>query len=278
MTKIVVSQAQLRFVPPADLVLNGQVRVDHNMQANQELINSVRIYGVMQPIVVRQVGGKLHIVQGHRRASAAKAAGLPSVPCLVEQVSDDEVTARQLVENIVREGLSLKDTAAGVRKLYAEHGVAALVSEMLGKSRAWVSKMLTLSAPGKSSLANRLLEDDLVHDLDLAYMLCQLEAKSYDDARSVYWTIRQGGKVTRDTLRDLLAKKDDQAGDGGEDEDDDQHDDTSTQPDAQLRAVMLSNAVRAWLADLVRSHISDLPAASISPVAREALASLSAGR
>ncbi len=173
---------KLVHVPPKSLVMNKQVRTEFNERADKELTASVKKHGVMQPIQARMVGGKLHVVAGHRRTMAAIAAELESVPVYVSEVHDNEILVRQMVENLQREGLTLLDTARGVKALHEAPGggLAGLTAERLGKSNAWVSKMLLVAGGDKANpdatITKKLLEADKIGDLESAYMLTKLEA------------------------------------------------------------------------------------------------------
>jgi len=167
---------------PASLVRSKQVRVERNEKADKELLASVKKHGVLTPVQARMVNGKLHVVAGHRRTEAAIAAGLKSIPVYVSDVADSEVLARQMIENIQREGLSLADTAKGVRSLHEGPGggLASYTAERLGKSPGWVSKMLLVAggediSPESSSIARKLVQTDKIGDLETAYLLCKLE-------------------------------------------------------------------------------------------------------
>lgn len=166
---------------PASLVRSKQVRVERNEKADKELMASVLKHGVLSPVLARMVNGKLHVVAGHRRTEAAIAAGLKSIPVYVSDVADAEILARQMIENIQREGLSLADTAKGVRDLHEGPGggLASYTAERLGKSPGWVSKMLLVAGgddvPQDGSIARKLVQADKIGDLETAYLLCKLE-------------------------------------------------------------------------------------------------------
>lgn len=171
----------LQQVNPATLVRNKQVRVERNEKSDKELLASVKKHGVLSPVQVRMVGGKLHVVAGHRRTEAAIAAGLKTIPVYVSDVADPEVLAHQMIENIQREGLSLADTARGVKDLHTGPGggLASYTAERLGKSPGWVSKMLLVAGgedvPQDGSIARKLVQTDKIGDLETAYLLCKLE-------------------------------------------------------------------------------------------------------
>lgn len=200
------AKATITHVDPATLVRNKQVRKERNEQADKELAASIKRHGVLQPIQVRTVNGKLHVVAGHRRTEAAIAAGVKSVPVYVSEVADNEVLARQMIENIQREGLSLADTAAGVKALHEGPGggLASYTAERLGKSAGWVSKMLLVAGgdditPG--SIARKLIQNDKIGDLESAYLLCKLEEKNPEAAQAVADNI---GNETRASIKRAL--------------------------------------------------------------------------
>lgn len=166
---------------PKSLVMKKQVRVERNEKADKEFFASVAKHGVMQPILVRIVKGAGEVVAGHRRTEAAIAAGLTSVPIKVAEIADSEVLTLQMVENIQREGLSLLDTAKGVKALHEGPGggLATYTAERLGKSNGWVSKMLLVAGGDKANpgatITQKLLTADKIGDLESAYMLTKLE-------------------------------------------------------------------------------------------------------
>lgn len=168
---------------PAVLVMNKQVRTEETAKADLELIASIKKHGVMTPIQARLIGDKYHVISGHRRTACAIVAAAETIPVYVTDVADAEILARQMVENIQREGLSILDTARGVKELHTGPGggLATYTAERLGKSNAWVSKMLLIAGGDKAdtssaSIATKLLAADKIGDLESAYLLTKLEA------------------------------------------------------------------------------------------------------
>ena len=166
---------------PKSLVMKKQVRVERNEKADKEFFASVAKHGVMTPVLVRIVNGAGEVVAGHRRTEAAIAAGLKSIPIKVSAIADSEVLTLQMIENIQREGLSLLDTAKGVKALHEGPGggLATYTAERLGKSNGWVSKMLLVAGGDKANpaatITQKLLTADKIGDLESAYMLTKLE-------------------------------------------------------------------------------------------------------
>lgn len=193
---------------PSLLVMNKQVRVEANEKADVEFLASVKKHGVMTPIQARMVGDKYHVVSGHRRTTAAIAAGHETIPVYVTDVADAEILSRQMVENIQREGLSLNDTAQGVKALHngPGGGLATYTAERLGKSNAWVSKMLLVAGGDKAiptaQITQKLLAADKIGDLESAYLLTRLEAVNPIAAQEVADNIEN---ETRASIKKRLA-------------------------------------------------------------------------
>ena len=133
---------------PVDLIRRGtyQPRRDMDQDALEELASSIRVHGVMQPIVVRPVGEKKHeIIAGERRWRAAQMAGLHTVPVVIRQVPDNAAMAMGLIENIQRENLNPIEEAMALHRLQQEFGLTQQqVANAVGKNRATVANLMRL--------------------------------------------------------------------------------------------------------------------------------------
>jgi ParB family transcriptional regulator, chromosome partitioning protein len=133
---------------PVDLLQRGkyQPRSHMNAEALQELADSIKAQGVVQPIVVRQLpGGSYEIVAGERRWRAAQMAGLDSIPAVVRSIPDEAAIAIALIENIQREDLNPVEEAVALQRLIDEFGMTHQQSaESVGRSRAAVTNLLRL--------------------------------------------------------------------------------------------------------------------------------------
>lgn len=114
-----------------------------------ELADSIRTQGVMQPILVRPLGDtratKYEIIAGERRFRAARLAGLKEVPVLVREVSDEHAAVMALIENIQREDLNPLEEAHGVQRLLNEFGLThEQAAQAIGRSRSATSNLLRL--------------------------------------------------------------------------------------------------------------------------------------
>jgi ParB family chromosome partitioning protein len=143
-----------------DLLQPGkyQPRKDMSPEALEELAESIKAQGVIQPIVVRKISDdKYEIIAGERRWRAAQLAKLDKVPCIVKQVADEAAVAIALIENIQREDLNAMEEAIALNRLIEEFDLThQQIADAVGKSRATVSNLLRLN--GLNEPVKRLLE------------------------------------------------------------------------------------------------------------------------
>ncbi len=140
-------QTALRTLPVEYLQPgNCQPRTNMTPQGLQELSDSIKTQGIIQPIIVRPLADKHYeIIAGERRWRAAKLAGLADVPIIVRQASDKTAVALALIENIQREDLNPIEQARALARLIEEFELThKQVAETVGKSRAAVSNLLRL--------------------------------------------------------------------------------------------------------------------------------------
>src|SRR5882757_8510140 len=141
---------------PLDLLQRGkyQPRVDMRPESLQELADSIKAQGVVQPIVVRPVdppagasGTSQHyeIIAGERRWRAAQMAGLSEIPAVIRRIPDEAAIAVALIENIQREDLNPLEEARALTRLITDFGLTHQeTADAIGRSRASVSNMLRL--------------------------------------------------------------------------------------------------------------------------------------
>lgn len=132
-----------------------QPRRDMNADALESLAQSIRAQGVVQPLVVRDMGDGYEIVAGERRWRAARLAGLETVPVVLRDVEDATAMAVALIENIQREDLNPLEESAALQRLIDECGMThAACAQAVGRSRAAVSNLLRLAelAPAAQAL------------------------------------------------------------------------------------------------------------------------------
>lgn len=128
-----------------------QPRSIFNKDSLQELSDSIKEQGVIEPILVRRRNGKHELVAGERRLKAAKLAGLKMIPSIIKEFSDEQSLELALIENLQREDLNPMDEAEGYSRLISEFSLTQeAVAKKVGKSRVTVTNMIrVLSLPGK---------------------------------------------------------------------------------------------------------------------------------
>lgn len=124
----------------------NQPRRQFDQAALEELADSIREVGIIQPLIVRTIaGGGYQIVAGERRWRASQMAGLQEIPAVIRELSDREVAELALIENLQREDLNAVEEAEGYRYLVTEYGMTQeQVAERVGKSRPAVSNAVRL--------------------------------------------------------------------------------------------------------------------------------------
>jgi ParB family transcriptional regulator, chromosome partitioning protein len=137
----IVQQVSLTSIVPSPL----QPRKEFDRQALQELIDSVRQHGIIQPLIVRQVGGRNELIAGERRWRAAQEAGLMQAPIIVRDATDIEVLELSLIENLQRTDLNPIEEAQAYARLVGEFGMRQDdIAHKVGKSRATIANSLRL--------------------------------------------------------------------------------------------------------------------------------------
>jgi ParB family chromosome partitioning protein len=189
---------------PVELLQRGQYqpRVDMRQDSLEDLANSIKAQGVVQPIVARPIESagneqRYEIVAGERRWRAAQLAGLAEIPAVIREVPDESAIAMALIENIQRENLNPLEEARALDRLIREFDLThAEAAQAVGRSRASVSNLLRLQ--DLSEKVKPLLED---RQLEMGHARALLSiansTQQYDAARQV---VKKGLSV-RETER-----------------------------------------------------------------------------
>src|ERR1700730_7372437 len=136
-----IQELKLAHIIPSPL----QPRKDFGQDALQELIESIREHGIIQPLIVRQAGNQYELIAGERRWRAAQELGLPQVPVIVRRATDLEVLQLSLIENLQRADLNPIEEAQGYARLAGEFGLRQEdIAAKVGRSRAAVANALRL--------------------------------------------------------------------------------------------------------------------------------------
>lgn len=166
----------------------SQPRKDFDEQALEDLANSIRNIGVIQPITLRQEeDGTYLIVAGERRFRAAKKAGLESIPAYIRKVSDDTVMEMALIENIQREDLNAIEIALAYQQLQSRNELTQEeLSQRVGKSRATVANFIRLlRLPAEIQLA---LKD---HKITMGHARALLSIEDTEQQVALYHLIEE---------------------------------------------------------------------------------------
>jgi len=133
-------------IPIEDIYPNAnQPRTHFDEKALQELAESIKVLGIIQPITVRKDGAKFEIISGERRYRASKIAGLKEIPAYVRLVNDQELLEMALVENIQREDLDAIEVALTYQRLLEEIGLTQeALSQRVGKERSTITNSIRL--------------------------------------------------------------------------------------------------------------------------------------
>jgi ParB family transcriptional regulator, chromosome partitioning protein len=205
-----IQQAKDSFLQlPLEQLQRGryQPRRDMNPVALQELADSIKAQGIMQPIVVRALAeaGRFEIVAGERRWRAAQMAGLDVIPALVRDISDDTAMAMALIENIQREDLNPMEQATAMHRFVEEFELThQQIAEAVGKARATVSNLLRLMALPRE--VKTLLEHG---DLEMGHARALLALPEQQQTEAARLIVAKGFSVrqTESLVRSLLAAK-----------------------------------------------------------------------
>lgn len=167
----------------------NQPRREFDQEALQELANSIRELGIIQPVTLRKVEGeKYQIIAGERRWRASQLAGLTKIPAYIVSVEDQGVMEMALVENIQREDLNAIEIALAYQHLAEATGMTqAKISERVGKSRAAVTnylRLLKLPAQVQIALKN--------HEIEMGHARALLAIDSPSQQIKVFKEVQQG--------------------------------------------------------------------------------------
>lgn len=192
---------------PIELIQRGkyQPRTDMHEEALEELAASIRVQGVMQPIVVRPISAdKYEIIAGERRWRATQIVGLDSIPAIIKPVGDEAAIAMSLIENIQRENLNPIEEAMALKRLQDEFELTQQeVADAVGKSRATVTNLMRLI--GLTIDVRRMLEHG---DLEMGHARALLSLPDIQQSAAARSVVGKGLSVrqTESLVRRLIAE------------------------------------------------------------------------
>lgn len=181
-----------------------QPRTHMDQDSLQQLADSIKAQGVMQPVLVRPVAeNRFEIIAGERRWRAAQLAGLGEIPALVREIADEAALAMALIENIQRENLNPLEEAHGIQRLVNEFALThQSAAEAVGRSRSAVTNLLRLL-----NLAPRVQEMMMQNLLDMGHaraLLGLTQVKQIDAAHEIVdkgLSVREAEKLAQRLLK-----------------------------------------------------------------------------
>ena len=144
--KTYMETGRVIFLPTKAIHPNpAQPRKIFREEALDELANSIRQHGILQPLSVRRVGQRYELIAGERRLRAAKIAGLSDVPCIIMTMDDQESTTAAMIENLQRQDLDFIEEAQGIARLMEANSLSQeQAARLLGKSQSAIANKLRL--------------------------------------------------------------------------------------------------------------------------------------
>ena len=188
-----IQKISLDLIVPSPLQPRSEFPTEHL----QELVESIRERGIIQPLIVRKVGGKFELIAGERRWRAASELGLPEAPVIVREASDREVLELALIENLQREDLNPIEEAAAYERLSRDFGLTQEeIARRVGKHRASVANSIRLLdlAPDVQSLVKH-------SQITVGHAKVLLSLKSHDEQ------IWLAGQIIRQCASVRIAEK-----------------------------------------------------------------------
>ena len=193
---------------PVDLLQRSpyQPRTDFRQEALQELADSIRARGVVQPVVVRPLeAGGYQLIAGERRWRAAQMAGLHEIPAVIRPIDDQGAMCLALIENIQRQDLNPLEEARGIARLLEEFDMThESVAAAVGKSRSTITNLLRLLE--LSPAVRKMLE---AGELEMGHARALLPLSADKQLEAARQIVRQGLSVrgAESLVRDMQHRK-----------------------------------------------------------------------
>ena len=193
--KTYMETGRVMFLPARVIRPNpAQPRKVFREEALEELADSIREHGILQPLSVRRVGNGYELIAGERRLRAAQIAGLTEIPCIVMNMDDRESGMAALVENLQRQDLDFVEEAQGISALMEQWSMSQdQVARLLGKSQSAVANKLRLLRHSPRVL-QRLRETGLTERHGRALLKLSTEEEKLSAIRTI---AAQGMNVAR---------------------------------------------------------------------------------
>lgn len=195
---------EVRLIPVNQIVPSPyQPRSVFDDERIEELCQTIKTHGIIQPIVVRVRDSKFELIAGERRWRAVTKLGEQHIPAIIREFNDSQAASVSLIENLQREGLTSIEEALAYQKLIEIHQLTQeSLAQRLGKSQSTIAnkiRLLQLSDPVKTALLERKITERHARAM-LALPGEELQVKVLDDIISKEWNVKQ----TETRIRFLL--------------------------------------------------------------------------
>ena len=210
--KTYMETGRVVFLPESSIRPNpAQPRKIFRDDALDELADSIRQHGILQPLSVRRMGTGYELIAGERRLRAARIAGVTDIPCIIMRMDEKESGMAALIENLQRQDLDFIEEAQGIRRLLDCHGMSQeQAARLLGKSQSAVANKLRLLKHSDAVLM-KLREGELTERHGRALLRIPDEAVKLSAISEI---VRQGMSVARTEkyIESLLVNKEEKTG------------------------------------------------------------------
>ncbi len=200
-TKETDKESELKKLP-VEKITKGkyQPRINIDPDALQDLAESIKAQGLVQPVVVRKIdGGNYELIAGERRWRASQIAGLHTIPAIIRDIPDQAAAAMSLIENIQREDLNPLEEALAMSRLIAEFGLThQQTAESVGRSRTSVTNLLRLidlEEKTKELLDSRQL--DMGHARALLALSGQIQIETAQKVAKAQMSVRETERLVK---------------------------------------------------------------------------------
>lgn len=206
-------QHPLVEIPVSKILSNPfQPRLKFNEEKLQELAESIKVHGVLQPVIVTQIGESYRLIAGERRTRAAALAGLEVIPAVIRNLNNQDMLEWALIENIQRQDLNPVEEAKALSFLFSEFKLTHReIAERVGRSRSYVTnalRLLSLPETVKSDLEAGILSCGHARCL-LALESAKAQLKAWNCIKSKKLSVRETEKYINSlgALKDRIRKK-----------------------------------------------------------------------
>jgi ParB family transcriptional regulator, chromosome partitioning protein len=179
-----------------------QPRTNYDGDKLQDLVNSIKEKGFLQPVVIREIDNGYEIIAGERRLRAARILELEEVPAVIKNVSSEEALVLALIENIQREDLNPIEEAKAFRRLIEQFNMTQEdVAQSVGKDRSTISNLIRLL-----KLPTEIQDSLFTGDLSMGHARALLGLEDGEQQRRIFQRVKQKGLSVRE-VENLIKKQ-----------------------------------------------------------------------